>query len=230
MVPQTKPRKRRNSSKVNLLISFVFHGAILLGLFYFAAREGLLGTQLKTIAVQMIKESEPEPPDEPGPEPAPEVPLDELPPEPEPEVNVRTAVAPPAQTPPPAALTAPPAVAPPAAQLPSFAFEGGRAVQVSTDPLQLYKGVVEYALRSRWNRPVDVADNTFVAEVEVGIDRTGRISDPSWKRSSGHARWDESVRAAIAATPSVNRPPPEDFPARVLVRFDVQEVTEEPRP
>lgn len=227
MVPQTKPRKRRNSSKVNLFISFVFHGAILLGLFFFAAREGLLGKQLKTIAVQMIKESEPEQADEPEPEPAPEVPQDELPPEPEPEVIVPAAVAPPSPTPPPAALTAPPAVAPPVAQLPSFAFEGGRAVQTSTDPLQLYKGVVEYTLRSRWNRPVDVADNSFIAEVEVSIDGSGRISDPSWKRSSGHARWDESVRAAIAATPSVNRPPPANFPARILVRFDVHEVTEE---
>ncbi|MFN0068351.1 MAG: TonB C-terminal domain-containing protein, partial [Limisphaerales bacterium] len=129
--------------------------------------------------------------------------------------------------PPPAALaTAPPAVAPPAAQLPSFVFEGGRAVQSSADPAQVYKGLVEYALRSRWNRPADVSDNLFVVEIELSVDRAGRLSDPAWKKSSGHAAWDASVRAAIAATPAVSRPPPTNFPPRVLVRFDVQEVAE----
>jgi hypothetical protein len=56
MVPQFQPRKRRNSSRVNLLISLVFHGAIVLALVYFAAREGLLGKQLRKIAVEIVKE------------------------------------------------------------------------------------------------------------------------------------------------------------------------------
>ncbi len=226
MVPQTKPRKPRNSSKVNLMISFVFQGAIILALFYFAAREGLLGKQLKTLAVQLVKEKPPEKPKEPEPEPAPAPEI--VPPVEEPQVaQVAPADTPPPvqQTPPPAQV-APPAFAPPAAQVPSFSFEGGRAVQSSTDPAQIYKGFVEYALRSKWNRPVDIADRDFVAEVEVAIDPAGRISDPQWKKSSGHRQWDDSVRAAIAGTPAVNRPPPTNFPARVLVRFDVQEVAE----
>jgi TonB family protein len=81
-------------------------------------------------------------------------------------------------------------------------------------------------LRSNWNRPADVADDDFVAEVEVSVDRAGRISNPEWKKSSGDARWDDSVRAAIAATKGLDRPPPANFPAGVLVRFDIQEETE----
>ncbi len=51
MLPQTQPRKKANSSKVNLLISFVFHAVLVLALLYFAAREGLLGKQMKKISV-----------------------------------------------------------------------------------------------------------------------------------------------------------------------------------
>jgi hypothetical protein len=228
MLPQTQPRKRRNSSKVNLLISFAFHAAIVLTLVYFAAREGLLGRQLKKIAVEMVKEKPPEKPKEPE-KPKPEPPKVE-PPKVEPQ---KVAVAPKAEpsravTSPPAgsSVAAPPPAAPPAVEVPSFVFEGGKAVESVSDPVQLYKGFVEYALRSKWDRPVDVPDKDFVAEVEVSVDRTGRVSNPEWKKTSGHTRWDASVRAALAATTSISRQPPTNFPPRVLVRFDVQEVTD----
>src|SRR5215510_14175726 len=65
MVPQTQPRKPRNSSRVNLLISFSFHALIVIVGFYFAARGGLLGNQMKKIAVEMVKEKPPEKPKEP---------------------------------------------------------------------------------------------------------------------------------------------------------------------
>mgnify|MGYP000992379219 CR=1 FL=1 len=122
--------------------------------------------------------------------------------------------------PPPAVL---PSTAPPAAAMPSFVFGGGRAVQSSSDPVEVYRGLLEYALRSRWSRPADVADTLFVAEVEVEVDRSGRVSDPQWKKRSGHERWDASVLEAVAATTALTRPPPTNFPPRVLVRFDVQE-------
>jgi outer membrane biosynthesis protein TonB len=230
MVPQAPIRRRRNSSKVNLLISFVFHGAIVVALFYFAAREGLLGKELKKIAVEMVKEK---PPEEKKPEP--EEPAEEVAkaeqPEPEP-VKETPPSAPPATArdaaaPPPATdLAAPPVVAPPSVEVPSFTFGGGRAVRTSSDPVQLYKGFLEYSLRSRWNRPAEVEDHLFVAEVEISVDATGRISNPAWKKGSGHERWDASVRQAIAATPTVNRAPPTNFPPRVLLRFDVLEVEE----
>jgi outer membrane biosynthesis protein TonB len=227
MIPQAPQRKRRNSSKVNLLISLVFHSVILLGLFYFAAREGLLGKQLKKIAVEMVKQ-EPEKPKEPEPEPE-KIPEPELQPEQPVLAETPRVEAPPTTVaaPPPAnTVTAPPAVAPPSASVPSFVFEGGRAVQSSSDPVQLYKGSVEYALRSKWDRPVDIADRHYVAEVEVSVDRDGRIGDPTWKRGSGDPRWDASVRAALAATPRMTRRPPTNFPSRILIRFDVQEEAE----
>ena len=39
------PRKKRNSSKVNLTISAVFHGLLILAVFIFAAREGILAPE-----------------------------------------------------------------------------------------------------------------------------------------------------------------------------------------
>jgi outer membrane biosynthesis protein TonB len=222
MLPQSQPRKVKNSSKVNLLISLTFHTLIVLALFYFAAREGLLGKQLKKIAVEMVKEKPPEKPKEP--EKAKEEP---------PKVDVpkmdTAKLDAPKEIPSPAgpAVTAPPAVAPEALDVPSFVFtDGAKAVQTSRDPVQLYKGQIEYALRSKWNRPTEMADDNFAAEVEVAVSRRGEISDPAWKSGSGDKRWDDTVREAITATASLNRPPPTNFPPRVLVRFDVQEQTE----
>jgi hypothetical protein len=65
MLPQTSARPAENSPRVNLLISFVFHGLIVLALVFFAAREGLLGNRLKKISVEMVKETPPEKPKEP---------------------------------------------------------------------------------------------------------------------------------------------------------------------
>ena len=50
---------------MNLLISFTFHALIVVVVLYFAAREGLLGKQMKKIAVEMVKEKPPEKPKEP---------------------------------------------------------------------------------------------------------------------------------------------------------------------
>ena len=223
MLVGTQKRKQRNSPKVNLLISAVFHGVILAALLYFAAREGLLGRQIKKIAIEMIKEKPPEKPKEPE---RPKVPKLDVP-----KVEVAKAaevpkIEPPKEiaTPPPASA-APPAVAPPAAELPAFAFEGGKTVVTSSDPVQLYKGLLESTLRYNWDRPKDVDDHTYMAEVEVAVDQTGEITSPVWKKSSGHKQWDESVRMAIASTAKVSRPPPKNFPPRVAVRFDVEALT-----
>jgi TonB family protein len=216
----TQKRKTRNSAKVNLLISTIFHGLILSTLLYFAARQGLLGKQIKKIAVEMVKEKPPPKPKEPE---KPKV-VKVEPPKTEPVKTPQIAkVEPPkepAQAPPPSA--APPAVAPPAAELPAFSFEGGKTVVTSSDPVQLYKGLLENTLRYKWDRPKDQDDHTYVAEVEVAVDETGRITDPVWKKGSGHKQWDDTVRAAIAGADKVSRPPPKNFPSRVVVRFDVE--------
>jgi outer membrane biosynthesis protein TonB len=232
MTPLTSPRKPKNSSRTNLLIALAFHTAIVLVLVFFAAREGLLGKQLKKIAVEMVREKEPEKPAEPE-KPKPEPPRTVEPPktvEPQRTVETHTPAVPQstAPTPPTSTTTvvAPPVFAPPASDVPSFEFEGGRSVQTSSDPAELYRGFVEYSLRARWNRPDNIADDNYVAEVEISVDRTGKLSLPEWKRSSGDTRWDNSVRAAIAASSSLDRPPPTNFPPRVIVRFDVQDATE----
>jgi len=211
MLPQSQPRKKRNSSKVNLLISFVFHALIVLVGLYFAARQGWLGKQMNKIAVEMVKEKRPEKPKEP---PKPEPPKVVEPPKAAPPKPMEEAKAPPP--------AAPPTMAPPAAVLPAFDFEGGKTVETSSDPVQLYKGYMEYELRSKWQRPEDIADGSYVAEVEVSVDRTGQISNPKWEKGSGNTRWDDSVRQVIATVKSIDRPPPTNFPPRVVVRFDVQ--------
>jgi hypothetical protein len=117
-------------------------------------------------------------------------------------------------------------VAPPPAEIPAFDFGGGKTVQSSSDPVELYRSYVESALRAKWARPVDIADDTFVAEVEITVDSSGEISRPDWKKNSGDNRWDASVRGALAAARILDRRPPPNFPGRVLVRFDVQDATE----
>src|SRR5208283_1724508 len=214
MLPQSQARIKRNSSKVNLLISFIFHALIIVVMFYFAARQGLLGKQMKKIAVEMVKEKPPEKPKEPE-KPKVEPPKVEMP-----KVVEKPKELEEAKAAPPPSLVAPPTVAPPAAELPSFEFEGGKAVETSSDQVHLYKGYFEYALRSKWRRPDNIADDSYVAEVAVAVDRQGRISDPVWEKGSGDAKWDESVKAVFQVVKSLDRPPPTNFPERVTVRFD----------
>ena len=218
MLPQSQPRKARNSSKVNLIISFVFHAVLVLVLFYFAAREGLLGKKLNTIAVRMIKEKPPEKPKEP------EKPKIEPPKAEPPKVETpKTVEAPKVQAPP---VIAPPVVAPPNSEVPSFEFGGGKAVETSSDPVQLYKGYMEYVLRQKWNRPDDEADDDFVAEVAVSVNRQGNIENSTWLKGSGDDRWDATVKQVFNVVKTIDRPPPTNFPLRVTIRFDVQEQTE----
>jgi outer membrane biosynthesis protein TonB len=225
MLPQAPKRQQKNSTRINLFISLFFHAAIVATLLFFAARQGFLGEQFRKIAIEMIKEKPPEKPIEPE-KPKTE-PLQPEPPKTIEAPKLETAKSelsketPPASS--PSLVAAPAAVVPPAADLPSFVFDGGQAVQTSSDPVQLYKGSIEHAFLRKWHRPGGMADDNFVAEVEVAVDQQGQISDPVWKKSSGDSRWDASVRQAVAETRKLDRPPPPDFPARFLVRFDVQD-------
>jgi colicin import membrane protein len=219
MLPQTQPRKRRNSSRVNLLISFIFHAMLVLTLLYFAARQGLLGKQIQKISVEMIKEKPPEKPK------ATEKPKVEPPKIEQPKVAAAPKAEPPKETAAPPTV-APPTVAPPATELPSFAFDGGKEVVSSSDPVQLYKSAVEYALRSKWSRPDNLKDDDYVAEVKLSVGHDGQLRDPIWEKESGNQLWDDSVRRAVAAVTRMDRPPPTNFPPHIVVRFDVQEETE----
>lgn len=204
------------------MISAIFHGVILAALLYFAAREGLLGKQIKKIAVEMVKEKPPEKPKELE---KPKVAKIDVPKPDVPKVAEVAKVEPPKETAPPPASTVAPSVAPPAADLPAFAFEGGKTVETSSDPVQLYKSLLQNTLRFNWDRPKDVDDHTNVAEVEVTVGNAGEISDPVWTKTSGQKAWDDSVRRAIASVGKVSRPPPKGFPSRVPIRFDVEALT-----
>jgi len=215
MVPNTQARKKRNSSKVNLAISFTFHAFLVLLVLYFAARQGWLGQQAKKISVSLIKEAPKPKPPEQKPPPPPVV----IPP--------KVVQAPPAQPKVTAPATvAPPTVAPPAQELPSFDFGGGKEVISSSDPVQLYKSSIEYAMRSKWDRPEDMDDDSYVAEVQVTVGHDGSLSNPVWQKGSGNKRWDDTVRAVIAQVTNMDRPPPTNFPPQVTIRFDVQDETE----
>jgi outer membrane biosynthesis protein TonB len=219
MLPQSQARKKRNSSKVNLLISFALHALVVAVALYFAARQGLLGKQLKKISIEMVKEKLPEKPKEL------EKPKTEEPPKAEPS-RVETAKVAEAPKVTASPVVAPPSVAPPSAEMPSFEFEGGKAVETSSDPVHLYQSYMEYTLRSKWQRPDNIADDSYVAEVEVSVDRAGQISKPEWKKGSGDKQWDDSVKQVFKVANNMDRPPPTNFPSRVTVRFDVQEESE----
>ena len=222
-------RKQKRTSRLSAAISLTVHAIIIGILTFIAAREGILGKQLKKISVTMMpKEKPPEKPKEKPPEPKPEVATPKAA-EPKaveiPSQAVKKSATP---APPPAAATVAPAAAPPVAALPAFDFEGGKAVETTSDPNLIYKGYVEYTLRSRWNRPEGMADERYVAEAEVAIDHDGRVLATTWKKGSGEPAWDNSVKKVLAETPNIGRPPPRGFPQQVLVRFDVQVATEIP--
>jgi hypothetical protein len=215
MLPQSQPRKKKNSSKVNLTISFVFHAVLVGALLYFAAREGLLGKKIQKISVTMVKEKPPEKPKEP-----------EKPKVEQPKVETPKVEQPKVEEPKPAPPMTAPVVAPAATELPSFVFDGGKAVNSENDPVQLYKGYIEYVLRSKWNRPDNMQDDNYVAEVQVQVDKTGNLGNITWQKGSGNSRWDQSVKDVFKVVQNIDRRPPTNFPPQVTIRFDVQEETE----
>lgn len=210
-------RKKRNSSKMNLIISAIFHGVIVAAVFYFAAKEGLLGKKLKQLTVTMEKVKKPEPPKQKPEQPKVEPPKQEVAKAAVPQPKME-----PVATPPPTGDTTP-TVAPAATALPAFSFdEGARSVQSISGPNDIYKSLVEHTLRSYWNRPEDMQDDNFVAEVELTVDKSGYIENTRWLSGSGNTRWDNTVKEAVAQVKSISRPPPKGFPDHFTVRFDVE--------
>lgn len=204
-------------------MSLVIHGLLFFFVFVFAAREGVLGTRLKEITVAIVPEEKPPPePEKPPPQ------LVE-PPKDEPKI-VPDAPPPPAAAPPPAqtaSAPAPVAVAPAAVVPADFNFsDGAKEVATGTNAAALvFKSQVEYVLRSNWERPADLEDESFVAEVELSLDASGRITNFAFKKKSGFPPWDDSVARAITATKVIRLPQPKGFNGKFLVRFDVLPAT-----
>ena len=216
MIPQSQPKKPKNSSKANLTISAVVHGLLIVALIYFAAREGYLGKKIQTITVTKVEEKKKEP-EKPKEQPKPEPPKVEPP-----KAEVAKVEAPKVAPP----TVAPPVVAPAAVDVPSFDFAGGKTVLSESDPVQLYKGYMEYMLRSKWNRPENLADDNYAAEVQVNVDPQGKLSGVAWQKGSGDTKWDQTVKDVFKVVDRIDRRPPTNFPDHVTIRFDVQEETE----
>ena len=211
-------RRKRTSSKANLVISFIFHSLIVLGVFYFAARQGVMGDKMKSLVATLEQQK---PKEQPKPKEEPKI-------EPTKQVEQPKAVA---ATPPPAAqvqtAAAPPPVEAPAAAAPptldaSFFADGAKPVVEVSDPKLIYKSAIERALRSNWDRPEDIKDDEFVAEVELSISPEGKVTSSRWVKGSGDSRWDKSVKSAVAATKAVGSAPPAGFPSKFMARFDVE--------
>jgi len=123
---------------------------------------------------------------------------------------------------PPPAESGPASIAPAMVNAPDMLFsEGAKEVITTSDSETIYKGLVERTLRAHWNRPEDVPDDKFMAEVELSVDPAGKLQHYQWLRGSGNARWDDSVKGALAATKALSRPP-KGFPDKFTVRFDVE--------
>jgi|SRR6516164_7875721 TonB family protein len=216
-------KRKKNSSKLNLIISFIFHSLLVVGVFYFAARQGVMGDKMKSLVATLEQQKPKEQPKPPKEEPKVEQPkqVDQpkmaAAPAPVPQVQMNTAPA----------VEAPPAVAPPTLDA-SFFGDGAKNVVEVSDPKLMYKGTIERVLRTNWDRPEDMKDDEFVAEVELSIDKDGRVTGSRWIRGSGDARWDKSVRDAVAATRNVGIAPPTGFPPKFTARFDVEMTRTEP--
>lgn len=209
-------KRKRTSSRTNLVISFIFHSLLVLAVFYFAARQGVMGDKMKTLVATLEQQKPKEQPKPPKEEPK----VDQ--PKPIDQPKSVAATPPPQAAPANApAVEAPPAVAPPSLDA-SFFGDGAKSVVEVSDPKLIYKGAIERALRANWERPEGVKDDDFIAEVEVSIDPAGRVSNSRWVRGSGDSRWDKSVRTAVAATRTVGTPPPPGFPQKFTARFDVE--------
>jgi outer membrane biosynthesis protein TonB len=210
MLPQSQQRKPKNSSKSNLVISFIFHAVLVIVILYFAAREGLLGKKMETLSVNLVKEK-PKPPEKP-PEPPKVV-------EPPKIVEPPKVAETPKSAPPPD--NAPPPVAPPPAELPGMIFDGGRDVE-SADPVHVYKAYMERTLKSKWDKPEDMDDDNYVVEMGVTVDKDGQIGTPVMQKSSGNEKWDATVQQVFNVVKKFDLPPPTNFPPAVTIRFDVQ--------
>ena len=213
-----RERHKRESSKANLIISFIVHSLLVLGVFYLAARQGVMGTKMKSLVATLEQQKPKEQPKPPKEEPKVEQPkqLEAQKPvtTPAPVVQAQAAVAPPP-------AEAPPAAAPPTLDSTFFA-DGAKAVMEVSDPKLIYKGAIERALRANWDRPEDVKDDEYVAEVELSLDPEGKVLGSRWVKGSGNPRWDKSVKAAVAATRVVGSAPPAGFPSKFMARFDVE--------
>lgn len=200
-------------SKRTVALVFGLHAVAIIGIGFFASREGMLGQKMKALTVALVPKEKPPVVEKPKVEqPKVEVPQ---PITPKQEIVQQTA------PPPKTESVAPPVVVPPASELPSIQFnDGAKDVLTTSDPIQLYKSQIEFSLRSQWKRPENLHDENYVAMVEITVDNKGKIVDNKWLSGSGDSIWDSSVKKVFTEVRSISRPPPKGFPNTFQVKFD----------
>ena len=200
-------------SKRTVPLVFGLHAVPIIGIGFFASREGMLGQKMKALTVALVPKEKPPVVEKPKVEqPKVEVPQ---PITPKQEIVQQTA------PPPKTESVAPPVVVPPASELPSIQFnDGAKDVLTTSDPIQLYKSQIEFSLRSQWKRPENLHDENYVAMVEITVDNKGKIVDNKWLSGSGDSIWDSSVKKVFTEVRSISRPPPKGFPNTFQVKFD----------
>jgi outer membrane biosynthesis protein TonB len=218
MLPE---RHKKKQSQASLYLSIAFHIFLGVAIFFLAARGGVLGKKMKEISAFSVPEEkkkvEPQKPKE-LPKAEPVKPKEE----PKEVVSRPAAVAaPPTDSVPPPAAELPTTAAPAAVNTADFDFNDGNAVQAATtDKVQVYKGLVEYKLRTRWAKPEDIDDSQLTAEVDIAIAPDGRVINTDWKKGSGNSKWDSTVKQALSSVREIGSKPPPGFPDRFTVRFD----------
>src|SRR5690349_17174045 len=104
------PRRKKNSSKANLIVSAIFHAVLIAAIFFLAAKEGMLGKKMQKLTATLVPKEKKEPPKEKPSEPKVEQAKVETP-----KAAVPTPVA---ANPPPPANDLVPAAAPASTALP----------------------------------------------------------------------------------------------------------------
>jgi hypothetical protein len=219
-----QPRKK-NSAKTNVTISVVIHLILFALGAYWAAHEGVLGKKLQELSVGLIPKEK-----KPQEEAKKTEPKAEGPKKVEQPKTLEQAKA---AAPPPPKFVAPAGggdvpAPPPAVTLGdgAFAIDAGSLAGNGGDLIGHYKQQVESMLRALWDRPNDVDDRSFLAEVEMHIDAQGKILGYDWKKGTGNQRWDDSVKKVLASSKGMSRPPPKGFPDKFIVRFDTEPASE----
>jgi hypothetical protein len=69
-------------------------------------------------------------------------------------------------------------------------------VNSESDPVQLYKGYMEYAC-AEMEPAGQPGGRQLRGEVQVDVDRQGNLSNPVWQKGSGDNKWDDSVKAVF---------------------------------
>lgn len=223
------PRHKRKASRTSVVVSVIFHVLVVALVAWVAARHGLMGPEVQEFAVQKApeeKKPEEKKPEEKKPE---EKPPDQKQPE-----RPQTAATPPpvnpAPEPPPPDMSAPPPpAAPDAVDAPEVIIVAPEASNTKLDPIETYKWYVKNAFESAWIKPDGNDDLGFSAEVGVRIKPDGTVSTV-FSKGSGDAKWDLSVKKAIASVKKVDPAPPEKFPSEFTVRFDAVEETAPAQP